>query len=1332
MRSRGMRRGRTAVVLGALLAVVITASAGAIVTGGEGPHAPLVITVANSSLVKGTGETGSFVTVENEDADEICSRKVTAGSWQCAPAAPLAPGSTITATMEDKEGNPQGSATAVIASEPGGGGGSGGGGGGSTEPFSPNFDDTYGAQYVPVDASGKPVGAVDPDTQTDPEPDPDALVLGVAPNPPPPTTGGGTTGPGAPKLAPVRVPASQSPTRRLATPTARPAISDAIVEPAIRASAVPGNGAIFTDASAEPAISVEPAELPKAPAIVTDHVEITADYDAAITGGITDSLVGVADLAALKNAYTGEVFTVTTLGALLDATIPSWAKQEIADSMTLGFPITSIETRDYSADQLATELSDPIEFNRDALNVADAALGNSSLAGGVSARGIGCNGDWHPGTISKSKSLDWTKQYKFDKSGSVGAMQWAMKAYIYGALHGSVGADIAYETKKCFGIPYAIRFVKATLKAHADGHLQGFLQAKAQIEYEKDFSYTLPYQFGGGFEVLGFKFEASAQADITGGVKISAAVDAEIKMRLDAIGIIDYEWECPKGEGCHPVKQDWSGNVTKSDDTGARLNIDLGISPYIEIGIQAVVAIIAPILSGRVAVVVAAPVHLYAAACLYDIDNDNNFDGSYGLFIDVTLDLYGYYYYQAFSLKGWGTFPLGGPTTNPNDVSGGWRRVTTDADSSSMYHVWPGHESPMVSGVKLTKTTKVLFSRPLVKASPGVLRPVVRQKTGGISIKRQTCYPFNSGKPKYQIDFDGLAGPRAPEATLFDEGVVPFVAGTTPTGPGKVAVRIVGDDMGRNFDTVRYPSKWVEITVVDPATLPPDAPAQIEPDVQITKGAKQMKVDVKLDGTPGTQGQPAALVARVTVTNPNGQPIKGATVNGTWKKATGSGFTTTNASGVAEFTAQSYPLFNPANEATTFTVDVVEADGFGKLSGNLTATWVDITRWNAGAVPGQSLVSTVLKKTPVPMAVSLGDSYMSGEGGRWAGNATDFTWWDNTDRGKQAYSDRFGGGEMIALCHRSMSAPIHFQASRMFSMNLACSGAETKSAKYTALGEVNGKPGVDFGIEGVVGQLTMLQELTSRYEIGVIELSIGGNDFGFGKIVQECLISECRNSAVAQEAFTRKDEIKGRIVMAINGIKTAMAAQTMPYNVVVHNYPSPIAKGDKIRWAPTKSDRQLLYGCGFSKADATWANDTLLPSINQTVADAVTQARGAGSANVYLLDISGAFAGHRLCETSAKLVGEYKWGHGFVKGTDRDLVEWATQIRTVTAVTDRFMLQEGLHPNYWGQLALRSCARQMYGFLKVASPSNSTMHCRPGGLDILAVGNEPSMTLSPV
>src|SRR5690349_24307759 len=77
------------------------------------------------------------------------------------------------------------------------------------------------------------------------------------------------------------------------------------------------------------------------------------------------------------------------------------------------------------------------------------------------------------------------------------------------------------------------------------------------------------------------------------------------------------------------------------------------------------------------------------------------------------------------------------------------------------------------------------------------------------------------------------------------------------------------------------------------------------------------------------------------------------------------------------------------------------------------------------------------------LVVSLGDSAISGEAGRWAGNTNGST--SRTDAlGPTAYYDNASGtAEAIPGCHRSKSAEV--KIGTMDSMNLACSGARTYS-----------------------------------------------------------------------------------------------------------------------------------------------------------------------------------------------------------------------------------------------------------------------------------------------
>ena len=108
-----------------------------------------------------------------------------------------------------------------------------------------------------------------------------------------------------------------------------------------------------------------------------------------------------------------------------------------------------------------------------------------------------------------------------------------------------------------------------------------------------------------------------------------------------------------------------------------------------------------------------------------------------------------------------------------------------------------------------------------------------------------------------------------------------------------------------------------------------------------------------------------------------------------------------------------------------------------------------------------------------PTIVTVGDSYISGEGGRWAGNTNTSS--SNVDAlGSTAYYDNASNtAEVISGCHRSKAAEAHIGGG-VISANLACSGART----YTQTGS-SFKPGVDFydNGAGLQGQAKMLQEI---------------------------------------------------------------------------------------------------------------------------------------------------------------------------------------------------------------------------------------------------------------
>ncbi|GAB4011569.1 SGNH/GDSL hydrolase family protein [Nocardioides ultimimeridianus] len=366
-----------------------------------------------------------------------------------------------------------------------------------------------------------------------------------------------------------------------------------------------------------------------------------------------------------------------------------------------------------------------------------------------------------------------------------------------------------------------------------------------------------------------------------------------------------------------------------------------------------------------------------------------------------------------------------------------------------------------------------------------------------------------------------------------------------------------------------------------------------------------------------------------------------------------------------------------------------------------------------------------------PWVVSVGDSYISGEAGRWAGSSnSDSTRADAL--GSTAYYDNATNtGEVIARCHRSKSAEIYIGGG-VSGLNLACSGAETSS--YTD-SSGNWKPGLDFANSGSnQGQALMLQSFASSHNVRMVAVSIGGNDFNFGSIVQDCVTDflgspswwkdYCNDDSSVTSNFTSANvaTVKSHIATALTNVRTAMrnaGYADSQWSMLVQTYPSPIPNGSGFRYSESGYTRQSTGGCGFWNNDANWANGTALPTINNTVTGAITQ---AGISNAKVLNLSSALNGRRLCESGVGLYEEMGVANWQTTGAV-DKTEWVNQIRTVTTSgSSPYYIQESLHPNYWGQLAIRNCVRQAYNGGAVRG---GTCNRTGNGL----VGGEPVMTL---
>jgi hypothetical protein len=367
-----------------------------------------------------------------------------------------------------------------------------------------------------------------------------------------------------------------------------------------------------------------------------------------------------------------------------------------------------------------------------------------------------------------------------------------------------------------------------------------------------------------------------------------------------------------------------------------------------------------------------------------------------------------------------------------------------------------------------------------------------------------------------------------------------------------------------------------------------------------------------------------------------------------------------------------------------------------------------------------------------PTIASVGDSYISGEAGRWAGNTNNGSQYVDA-LGATAYFDNASNtAEQITRCHRSKAAEVYVGGG-VNGVNLACSGARTSTFTDS---DGNFKPGLDFysDANGKKGQALLLQEYAATHNVRQVELSIGGNNFNFASIIQSCVTDflgsptwwkdYCYDDSSVTANFTSSNistqttAIKNAILNVRQAMTNAGYASSQ-YTIVVQDYESPVPGGSGIRYSESGYTRQSTGGCGFWNADADWANNTALPTINNAVKNAASQ---TGLTNVKILELQTAFNGRRLCENTVGLLEE-KGLSSWQSAGAVDKSEWVDQIRTVSTANSDYYIQESLHPNYWGELALRNCVRQAYNG---GTPRGGT--CTIAGTGLTSAG-EPRMTL---
>ncbi|MFF0739667.1 GDSL-type esterase/lipase family protein [Streptomyces sp. NPDC004111] len=376
-----------------------------------------------------------------------------------------------------------------------------------------------------------------------------------------------------------------------------------------------------------------------------------------------------------------------------------------------------------------------------------------------------------------------------------------------------------------------------------------------------------------------------------------------------------------------------------------------------------------------------------------------------------------------------------------------------------------------------------------------------------------------------------------------------------------------------------------------------------------------------------------------------------------------------------------------------------------------------------------------------PAVVSMGDSYISGEGGRWAGNAaasaTGSAW--GTDRaavncnGEESVCDHdparvYGdtsydkGG---SACDRSDSAEIRgvsfedVPVERRF--NLACSGATTDNVTTT-------------GFKGQRPQVDDLRDIARSNDVRMVVLSVGGNDLKFAEILQDCvkayfypsLFNKGCRGAKEKEFSDGLAPARAKVVKAVEAIRGTLreaGQEDGSYRIVLQSYPNPLPLGRDYRdpenapVPPANYSRYLQGGCPFLDADSDWAHTSVVPRISSMLRGA------ANEAGVSFLDLQNAFAGHELCSRTTRQAGS---GHKLSAPLPAEQAEW---VRWVPYVVDGLKdlpwqaqgnQQEAIHPNHYGQLALSACLTKIaaqLGDTPVFSSCVGRPSAQPGDVD---------------
>jgi hypothetical protein len=320
-------------------------------------------------------------------------------------------------------------------------------------------------------------------------------------------------------------------------------------------------------------------------------------------------------------------------------------------------------------------------------------------------------------------------------------------------------------------------------------------------------------------------------------------------------------------------------------------------------------------------------------------------------------------------------------------------------------------------------------------------------------------------------------------------------------------------------------------------------------------------------------------------------------------------------------------------------------------------------------------------------AVEMGDSYISGEGGRWLGNSVDAAGnRDGTDRACSPSISRctsydpakvYVGGSAADGCHRADVAEIDSASLPVQDrVNIACSGAVSSDLYRSADGgtRAHGEP----------PEADQLLQVARTHDVRFIVVSIGGNDLGFASLVAACFeayeshgtpCSQSQASALDPQALATA---QAKVEKAIDEIRATMRTagyRDGDYRLALQTYPVVVPHARDDRYAQS-DPRRTSNGCPFYDVDLDWAQDVAAPRIAAMVKAA------AASRRVPVLDLLRAFTGHEICAKTDSSVTP-------LDPPSASGSEWGRAL-SPSAIAEG-QEQEVFHPDAFGHLAMGNC-----------------------------------------